>query len=206
MGRAARRHEADQAKSGWMKFAALPGHQLKFRPAGGRRWELTAADGQLAAVVREGMEVRQLGFAEPELAVTACGREYRLQSVGLRIFPVKELVDDATGHLVLRLTGSHFDESTISRMHLRDGTTVEFSVTGHQVRNATLSAIDPSGQVLITCRVSPAQPLRRSWSSNSLKGIEVRVSPAGYSNPGVVLHAVVAAELLKEYVTSPGGG
>jgi hypothetical protein len=109
---------------------------------------------------------------------------------------VRDLVGATSGTPVLRITGRH--------SYMRDGTSVDLSnqatlalpVRGTECKTAVMSAVDPSGNILIRYRIS-----RRL---HTLKDIQVAVSPDAKSLPGIEVVIAVTASCLRAYLARPG--
>lgn len=142
--------------------------------------------------------------------ITSSGGDYEMHSVPRTVTAVaeRELVDMATGQVVLRQSGPRFNRSPTGHLWMEDGSTVGFPVSGRRVRNATISAIDPSTHVLATCRLNPSpwahlQPLS---GQTSTKYMEVCLSSLGLQTPHIVPVAIVAAMNLRGFLARPDGG
>ena len=205
-----RRQQAEQAKAAWLAFPSLGGHHLAFRPTARGKWDLVAKDGRIRASLWVETDRRTRNRSAFRYGITSSGRDYEMHNVPRTVRTVAELelVDMATGKVILRQSGEHFNRSPNGHLWTEDGSTVGFPVSGRGVRNATLSAIDPSTRVLATCRLNPSlwvtwQPLS---CPTSLKYMEVCLSSVGLQTPHIVPVAIVAATNLTGFLTRPEGG
>ena len=145
---------ADDAKVEWLKFPDLVGTRLSCRSVKGGSWELVTASGVLWASWRGRQRViRVRGRDYTWQHEQVKGIRNHLKYDPLKRPPDSELVDAATRTTVLRVSGTHFSRKAGTRITLPDQTSIELPVTGTRPLNATMAAVDGSGNTLIRYRL-----------------------------------------------------
>jgi len=138
-----------QAIVSWSSFPSLEGTRLHSRRLGPRNGN--------SCRMTENVWLTKGSQTSTELTKLRVGsRDYELRWSKRHARPLqeRELVDVTTGQVIFKLVGAHFNGKATARLFFPSQECVESQYRARNRSDATLSATDRAGSVLVSCRIA----------------------------------------------------
>jgi hypothetical protein len=152
----------------WEAFEDEPGVMLEWRRLDRKRSKLVVEDGTVMAEVRDG-RVRTVATGDRTYVgqPTALGNLLPRRSRNRGRLGI--LSDAASDEQVLSVTGYHFNYRATSIVHLSDGPTFHFPVSGYGTQKAgVMWAVDDAGNGVMMFRQHAGRVVELPWRSLSI--------------------------------------